>query len=315
MRLHYDPEFLTEAGPMLQQLAQFQKPALHDVTTRRAMTASMTQPLPPISDKMERLLYYIGSEDGYQVAVHHFRQRREPQPGGEPAILHIHGGGYISLSAEQCSVPHIKSVSSTGVQILTVDYRLAPEHPYPTPLNDCWAVLKWLHVNASRLSIDPARIAVMGESAGGGLAAALTLMARDKALTPPIAKQILIYPMIDDRTKTNHAGQLAFWDEADNETGWTAYIGPDAGTDKVDSYAAPARVQNVEGLPSLYLDCGQLDIFVHEGLDYARRFVAANISTECHLYPGLPHGFEAMAPSISLTKQAISNREKAMRNF
>ncbi|KAJ6090334.1 alpha/beta hydrolase fold-domain-containing protein [Penicillium sp. IBT 16267x] len=197
---------------MLQQLAQFQKPALHDVTTRRAMTASMISALPPIPHDMERIIYHIPS-DGYEVAVYHFRQRRQPEAGADPAILHIHGGAYISLGAEQCSVPHIRSVSSTGVQVLTIDYRLAPEHPYPKPLDDCWAVLKWLHANASQLSIDPARIAVMGESAGGGLAAALTLMARDQALLPPIAKQIVIHPMIDDRTNSNHADQLAFWDE------------------------------------------------------------------------------------------------------
>ncbi|KAJ5533025.1 hypothetical protein N7494_009577 [Penicillium frequentans] len=315
MSLQYDSEFVEEAGPMLQQLAQFKKPALHDVATRRAMTASMTSALPPIPNNMEKIIYHIPSEDGYKVTVYHFRNRHQPQAGGDPAILHIHGGGYISLSAEQCSVPHIRSVSSTGVQILTIDYRLAPDHPYPAPLNDCWAVLKWLHANASQLSIDPARIAVMGESAGGGLAAALTLLARDEALSPPIAKQILIYPMIDDRTNSNHAGQLAFWDGVDNLTGWSAYLGPDVGTEEISFYAAPSRVESVEGLPPLYMDCGQLDIFVHEGLDYVRRFVAANIPTEYHLYPGLPHGFEAMAPSISLTKKAIANRERAMTSF
>lgn len=315
MRLQYDPEFLAEAGPMLQQLAQFKKPALHDVNTRRAVTASMTKTLPPIPDDMERLIHHVTCEDGYQVPVHHFRRRNQPSQAGEPAILHIHGGGYISLSAEQCSVPHVRSVSNTGVQVFTVDYRLAPEYPYPIPLNDCWSVLQWLYANTKQLAIDPARIAVMGESAGGGLCAALTLMARDKALEPPIAKQILIYPMIDDRTNANHAGPLAFWDEVDNKTGWTAYLGPDAGTDNVDPYAAPARVESVNGLPPLYLDCPQLDIFVHEGIEYARRFLAANIPVECHLYPGLPHGFEAMAPSISLTKQATANREKAMISF
>ncbi|KAJ5935084.1 hypothetical protein N7466_004631 [Penicillium verhagenii] len=315
MPLHYDTEFAQEARPMLQQLAQFSRPALHDIATRRAMTAAMTIPLPPIPDSLERLVHHVQRADGYEVTVLHFRQRRQAGAEGDPAILHIHGGGYFSLSAEQCSVPHIKTVSSTGVQILTVDYRLAPEHPYPTPLNDCWTVLKWLHANTSQLGINPSRIAVMGESAGGGLAAALTLMARDKALSPPIAKQILVYPMLDDRTNTNHAGQLTFWDEVDNKTGWTAYVGPDAGSENVDAYAAPARVESVEDLPPLYLDCGQLDIFVHEGLEYVRRFVAANIPTECHLYPGVPHGFEAFAPSISLTKQAVGNREKAMASF
>lgn len=209
----------------------------------------------------------------------------------------------------------MRSVARTGVQILTIDYRLAPENPYPTPLDDCWAVLQWVHANAKRLSIDTERIAVMGESAGGGLAAALTLLARDLALTPPIAKQILVYPMLDDRKNTNHAGDLALWDEVDNTTAWTAYLGPDVGTEKIEAYAAPARVEDVSGLPPLYLECMQLDMFLDEGLDYARRFLAASIPTEFHIYSGLPHGFEVMVPSSNVARQVYANRDRAMISF
>lgn len=315
MPLQYHPEFLNEAGPVLQQSAQVPKPPLHDVTTRRALLATMIKDLPPLPEDIERLVHHIPTADGHQVVVYHFRQRSAAHDSANPAIVHIHGGGYISLSAEQCSVPHIASVSRTGVQILTVDYRLAPENPYPVPLNDCWAALQWVYEHAASLSIDPTRIALMGESAGGGLAAAMTLKARDEALSPPIAKQILIYPMLDDRTTSNHAGELAFWDEIDNITGWTAYLGPDAGTDKIEAYAAPGRVESVAGLPPLYLDCPQLDIFVHEGLEYVRKFVTANIPTECHIYPGLPHGFEAFAPLAGVTQQLIANRDRAMRSF
>lgn len=315
MSLQYHPEFLKEAGPVLQQLAQAPKPPLHDVTTRRALMAAMTSDLPPLPEDVERLVHHVATSDGHQVMVYHFRKRSAARDDEKPAIVHIHGGGYISLTAEQCSVPYIASVARTGVQILTIDYRLAPEHPYPLPLNDCWAALRWVYDNAASLSIDPARIALMGESAGGGLVAALTLKARDAALSPPIAKQILIYPMLDDRTITNHAGDLAFWTEIDNITGWMAYLGPDAGTDKIEAYAAPARVESVVGLPPLYLDCPQLDIFVHEGLEYVRRFVAADIPTECHIYPGLPHGFEAFAPLSGATQQAIANRDRAMTSF
>lgn len=312
MPLQYDPEFLKEAGPLLQQMSQIPKPPVHDVTTRRALIAAMAQDLPPQLEEVEKLVHRVTVADGHQVTIYHFRKRGASIDGVKPAILHVHGGGFIALSAEQCSVPHIASVSRTGVQILSVDYRLAPEHPYPVPLNDCWAALQWMYDNAARLSIDPTCIVVMGESAGGGLAAALTLKARDAALSPPIAKQILIYPMLDDRTTTNHAGELAFWDEADNVTGWTAYLGADAGTDKVEAYAAPARVEDVAGLPPLYLDCPQLDIFVHEGLEYVRKFVAGNVPVECHVYPGLPHAFEAFAPLAGVTQQAIANRDRAM---
>lgn len=315
MSLQYDPEFIKEAGPALQQMGQIPRPPLHDVAARRALIAAMTRDLPPLPEGVEKLVHQVTTADGHPVVIHHFRQRSASHGDAKPAILHMHGGGYFALSAEQCSVPHIASVSRTGVQVLSVEYRLAPEHPYPVPLNDCWAALQWVHDNAAKLSIDPTRIAVMGESAGGGLAAALTLKARDAALSPPIAKQILVYPMLDDRTTTNHAGELCFWDEIDNITGWTAYLGSDAGTDKIEAYAAPARAKDVAGLPPLYLDCPQLDIFVHEGLEYARRFVAANIPTECHIYPGLPHGFEAFAPLAGVTQQAVANRDRAMISF
>ncbi|KAJ5742427.1 uncharacterized protein N7511_011446 [Penicillium nucicola] len=314
MHLQYDPEFLKEAAPILEQLGQTAKPLVHDVATRRAMLGAMASKEFFQPEDVEHQVYYVAATDGYEVPVYHFRNSL-PREGREAAIIHIHGGGYIALSAAVHSRSHVDTVSQTGVQIFSVEYRLSPENPYPTPLHDCWAVLEWAHRNAEKLSIDPARIAVMGESAGGGLAAALTLLARDKALSPPIAKQILIYPMLDDRTVTNHAGELAFWDSNDNVTGWTAYLGSDVGGDKIVPYAAPARVESVDGLPPLYLDCPQLDMFVHEGMEYARRFVAANIPTECHIYPGLPHGFEALGSTASVTKQALANRKKAITSF
>jgi acetyl esterase/lipase len=314
MHLQYDPEFLQEAAPILEQLAQTTKPHLHDVATRRAMLGAMTREEFTLPEDVEHRVYQVPAPDGHDVPIYHFR-KIPARKGNQPAIIHIHGGGYISLTAAQCARSHPPAVSQTGVQVFSVDYRLAPENPYPTPLNDCWAALEWVRSNAEQLSIDPARIAVMGESAGGGLAAALTLLARDRALEPPLAKQILIYPMLDDRTVTNHAGELAFWDANDNITGWTAYLGPGVGSRDIVPYGAPARAETVEGLPPLYLDCPQLDMFVHEAMEYAHRFVAANIPTECHIYPGLPHGFEALASGASVTKQAIANRYKAMASF
>ncbi|KAJ5856630.1 uncharacterized protein N7529_010574 [Penicillium soppii] len=315
MSLQYDVEFAKEAAPVLQHLAQTPKPALHDVATRRLMLGAMTNEQFSLPNDVEHVVHSVAALDGHTVPVYHFRKKLPPREGGEPAIVHIHGGGYIALSAAGCATPHGESVSQTGVQIFSIDYRLAPENSYPVPLDDCWAVLQWIHSKVKQFSINPARIAVMGESAGGGLAAALTLLARDRVLSPPLAKQILVYPMLDDRTNSNHAGALAFWDENDNITGWTAYLGPKAGSDAIVPYAAPARVDKVEGLPPLYLDCPQLDIFVHEGMKYACRFVAANIPTECHIYPGLPHGFEALASDIDVTKRVIENRYKAMSSF
>lgn len=316
MPLQYDPEFIKEATPILQLLGSAGKFPAHDVEGRRAYFGSFTRQTPPLPENVEKIVHQVPVSDDYDIPVLHIRVKgKEASQGGEPAILHIHGGGYFLLSAEQCSPPLVNAVSQTGVQILSIDYRLAPENPYPVPFNDCWAALQWVYANTKELNIDPTRIAVMGESAGGGLAAAMTLKARDTALSPPLAKQILIYPMLDDRTTTNHAGDMAFWTAEDNITGWTAYLGPDRGTDTIEPYGAPARVESVEGLPPLYLDSAQLDIFVHEDLDYARRFVAANIPVDLHIYPGMPHGFEALAAGASVTKKVYENRYKAMTSF
>lgn len=316
MPLQYDPEFIKEAAPLLQVLGAAGQFPEHDVNSRRAFFGSFTSQMPPLPENIEKIIHHASASDGYQVPIFHVRTKgAQDHEERQPAIIHFHGGGYIFLSAEQCFPPHIAAVSQTGVQILSIDYRLAPENPYPVPFNDSWTALEWVYENAKELNIDTSRIAVMGESAGGGLAAALTLKARDTGLSPPIAKQILVYPMLDDRTTTNHVGEMAFWTPADNITGWTAYLGTDRATDRVEAYSAPARVESVEGLPPLYLDCGQLDLFVHEDLEYARRFVAANIPVDLHIYPGLPHGFEAFCAGTDVTRRAYENRYKAMLSF
>ncbi|KAL5360474.1 Alpha/Beta hydrolase protein [Aspergillus floccosus] len=292
MSLQYDTEFLAAAGPLLSQLSQYPRPAAHDVSSRRAaLEAFVAQngQQHALPDGIEKLVHEVQTGDKDTLTIYHYR--KEQTPANAPAIIHLHGGGYISLSAAQHETAVTNLVMASGVQMLSVEYRLAPEHPYPAALDDAWAALTWLHAHADELSIDRSRIAVYGESAGGGLAASLAILARDRGLSPPLAKQILVYPMIDDRTVVNHAGKLAFWDADDNITGWTAYLGKSVpGTERVSPYAAAARVESVEGLPPLYLDVPQLDMFVHEDAEYARRFLDANIPTELHVYPGLPHG-------------------------
>lgn len=317
MTLQYDPEFLAAAGPLLSQLSQYPRPAVHDISSRRAALEAFVaqngqeRTLP---DGIEKLVHQVQTGDNEPLTIYHYR--KEQTPAKAPAIIHLHGGGYISLSAAQHETAVTNLVWASGVQMLSVEYRLAPEHPYPAALDDAWAALTWLQAHADELCIDPSRIAVYGESAGGGLAASLAILARDRGLSPPLAKQILVYPMLDDRTVVNHAGKLAFWDADDNATGWTAYLGKDVrGTEEVSPYAAAARVESVEGLPSLYLDVPQLDMFVHEGTEYARRFLVANIPTELHVYPGLPHGFEGLAPTSGVTRRAVENRLRAMTSF
>ena len=200
-------------------------------------------------------------------------------------------------------------VAASGVPMLVVDYRVAPEHPHPTPVEDCYAALEWLVANASTLGVDPARIAVMGDSAGGGLAAWVCLMARDRG-GPAIAQQLLIYPMLDDRTATPDPQLEPFltWTYDDNITGWGALLGASAGTEAVSPYAAPARAEDLSGLPDTYLDIGDLDIFRTEDVVYATRLADAGVPTELHVHPGCPHAFEALAADAPVSRRVVADR-------
>jgi acetyl esterase/lipase len=207
-----------------------------------------------------------------------------------------------------------------GLPMFSIDYRLAPENPHPIPVNDCYAGLLWLHLNARTLGLDPSRIMVLGESAGGGLAAGMVIMARDKSLSPPIAYQMLIYPMLDDLNLGPQPQKDPFtkWRADDNKTGWGALLGEAAGrNEEIDGhqYAAPARVQSVEGLPPTYIDVGGLDYFLREDIDYATRLLEAGISVELHVYPGLPHDFEWAASSARIVKGALANRQRVIDEF
>lgn len=214
-----------------------------------------------------------------------------------PALLWIHGGGYVIGNADQAD-PQIKMiVSALGCAAVSVDYRLAPETPYPGPVEDCYAALKWLYANASELGIDPNQIAIGGDSAGGGLAAGLALLTRDRAEVP-LVFQLLIYPMLDDRTVTladphPFTGEFVWTPEA-NRFGWAALLGQEPGGPNVPPYAAAARAQQLEGLPPAYIGVGTLDLFLEEDMEYARRLIRAGVPTELHVYPGAFHGFPMM---------------------
>jgi acetyl esterase/lipase len=193
--------------------------------------------------------------------------------------------------------------------MLSVDYRLAPEHRYPTQVQDAYASLRWLDEHAKELGVDRERIAVMGESAGGGLAAAVAIMTRDHA-GPAIARQILIYPMLDDRTTTidAHIVRHVLWKYDDNVTGWGALLGNAAGGPDVPATAAPARITDPAELPSAYIEVGQLDIIRDEDLTYALRLGRAGVEVEFHLRPGVPHTFEMLAPASDVARRAIAGR-------
>jgi acetyl esterase/lipase len=207
-------------------------------------------------------------------------------------------------------------VAKSGVPMLMVDYRIAPEHPHPVPVEDCYAALRWLADNAPTLGVDPGRIAVIGDSAGGGLAAGVSLLARDRG-GPSIAQQLLIYPMLDDRPHRVDPQLAPFltWSYDDNVTGWTALLGESVGGDAVSPYAAPARATDLTNLPATYLDVGDLDIFRDEDIVFARRLSDAGVPTELHLHPGCPHAFEALARNADVSQRAIADRIRRLRTL
>jgi acetyl esterase/lipase len=218
-------------------------------------------------------------------------------PGALPAILHIHGGGYVVGAPEMMDGSNRVLATSLGCAIFSVDYRLAPETPAPGAVEDCYAALHWLVAHAADLRIDPARIGVKGESAGGGLAAALALLARDRG-APKLAFQHLIYPMIDDRTAAAAPHPITgefFWTAPHNRFGWTCLLGQAPGASDVSPYAAAARAVDLAGLPPAFISVGALDLFLEEDLEYARRLVRAGVPAELHVYPGAYHGFDVLA--------------------
>ncbi|MCY8235396.1 alpha/beta hydrolase [Priestia endophytica] len=233
-----------------------------------------------------------------------------------PALLWIHGGGYILGSYDGSDDLCMKFVKEANCVVVSVNYRLAPEHPYPAPLEDCYAALKWIADNAESLNIDSNRIGVAGASAGGGLTAALTLLARDRNY-PSICFQMPLYPMIDDRNNTPSSNEIKeglVWNQKRNEAGWKMYLGELYKTDNIPAYAAPARAEDYRNLPYTYTCVGQLDPFRSETLTYVSKLAEAGVDVEFHLYPGAYHGFEEITPDADISIRARNEYIKAVKN-
>ena len=232
--------------------------------------------------------------------------------GARPCIYHTHGGGMIVGDNRTGLLGMLEEVERFGAVVVSVEYRLAPETRHPGPINDCYAGLVWTAEHADELGIDPAKIIVAGGSAGGGLTAALALMARDFG-GPALLGQMLLCPMLDDRNDTVSAQQMAgfgVWDQQANETGWTALLGDARGGPDVSPYAAAARATDLSGLPPAYIDVGSAETFRDEDVDYATRIWQAGGHAELHVWPGGFHGFEGMAPAAKLSQDAKEPRKR-----
>jgi acetyl esterase/lipase len=240
--------------------------------------------------------------------------RPQKQSGPLPVCLHVHGGGLILGSPEIRHAGSIAIVTSHPCVIVSVDYRLAPESPFPAAIEDCYAALAWIWAEADTLGVDKKHIVAIGESAGGGLAASLAILARDRG-EYAIAQQILTYPMLDDRTGRDyahaHVGEFV-WTRDNNEFGWSAYLG-DKRRNPL-AHAVPARCENLEGLPPTFIATGSMDLFLEEDVDYARRLIRAGVPTELHVYPGAFHAFDLVADaklSVALRRDIRGALERA----
>jgi acetyl esterase/lipase len=231
-------------------------------------------------------------------------------------ILHTHGGGYIMGSAADSIFPLQSLATELDCAIVTVDYRLAPETTYAGSIEDNYAGLHWLHTHADELGIDPARICVMGESAGGGHAALLAIAARDRGEVP-LAFQCLIYPMLDDRTGSTRQvpapiGTL-LWTADANRFGWRSFLGQDPGGPSVPAKAVPARLDNLKGLPPTFIGVGAIDLFVQEDIAYAQHLVEASVATELIVMPGAFHGFDILGAETRIGTSFNATKLDALR--
>ncbi|MFC4997928.1 alpha/beta hydrolase [Dactylosporangium cerinum] len=227
-----------------------------------------------------------------------------------PAVLHIHGGGMMLGDRFAGMSAVLPWVVEHGVVAVTVEYRLAPEHPDPIPVEDCYAALLWIAGHAAELGIDPARIVLVGASAGGGLAAGVALLARDRGGPPPLG-QMLICPMLDDRDRTVSMRQfdgVGAWDRGSIRTGWTALLGDRHGTADVPIYAAPARATSLGGLPATFIDVGSAEVFRDEDVAFATRIWADGGVAELHVWPGGTHGWDQLVPQSPMARQAAEAR-------
>ena len=286
--------------------------AIADIKERRntvdSLLRMMIAELPPIENVVMEDRNIPGPDGSPEVGVRIYKP--VDVSGSLPGMFFIHGGGMIMGFIEGENLKAAMLCETIQAVVVSVEYRLAPENPHPAPVQDCYEALVWMSKNATELGFDPERLAIVGGSAGGGLAIATALMARDQEF-PKLCFQMANYPMIDDRNETPSSKEITdvgIWDREANLEAWDWYLGGKP----ADEYAAPARVKNLSDLPPTFIDVGEIDLFRDEDIEFATRLLQAGVTTELHVYPGAYHASEAFAPDAELSKQIWAKRIEAL---
>jgi acetyl esterase/lipase len=287
--------------------------AIADIKERRntvdSLLRMMIAELPPIENVVMEDRNIPGPDGSPEVGVRIYKP--VDVSASLPGMFFIHGGGMIMGSIEGENLKAAMLCETIQAVVVSVEYRLAPENPHPAPVQDCYEALVWMSKNATELGFDPERLAIVGGSAGGGLAIATALMARDQEF-PKLCFQMANYPMIDDRNETPSSKEITdvgIWDREANLEAWDWYLGGKP----ADEYAAPARVKNLSDLPPTFIDVGEIDLFRDEDIEFATRLLQAGVTTELHVYPGAYHASEAFAPDAELSKQIWAKRIEALK--
>lgn len=307
----------SEIHPQLRFIAAF-KPRLRlNATSAALIKRILTWVIWPKASRdvaIENI--WLDRQDGQpRLRLRVYRPKNAANPA--PAMLWLHGGGYVIGTPEMDDRACIEFARSLGLIVVSVDYRLAPQHPFPAALEDAWAALNWMAAHAQKLALDPARIAIGGASAGGGLAAALAQLACDRGGIQP-AFQLLVYPMLDDRTVLREDIQdkdFLVWPRSSNRFGWESYLGQPCGEERVPPYAAPARREYLCGLPPAWIGVGTLDMFHDEDVAYAKRLRGSGVEVDLEEVSCAFHGFDVLRPRSALASSFREAQMAALKKY